>query len=186
MGRILSGEVLRVMQLLETAVPSRLSGHVAAIDIPFRDFPSPEGARRALEDRRGELAELERQGASHGEIRRATTKVEGAQAQLRLVDALADRTHVSTEVQVLEIGDLLCAGMPGEPFSRLVLALKEASPAPATAAISYANDGVGYFPDERSMAEGTYEALASPYGSEGVQKLQNTVLSLVRGEDSGA
>ncbi len=180
MGRILGGEVLRTMQLVETGTPGALSSRVADVEIPLRHFPPPDEARQVLEDRQAELERLEETGVSHGEIRRATTKVEGARAQVRLAEALVDRTHVATQAQVVSIGGLLFIGLPGEPFSRLVLDLKEASPAAYTAVVSYANDDVGYFPDERSITEGTYEALSSPYGSAGVRHLQRTALDLVR------
>lgn len=186
MGRILGGEVVRAMQLVETNRPSALSGRVADVEVPLRDFPSPERARQVLEDRRAELARLEQAGASHGDIRRATTKVEGAQVQVRLAEALVERTHVATQIQVLRIGDLLCLGLPGEPFSRLVLGLRDKSPFPATAFISYANDDIGYFPDEESIAEGTYEALSSPYGSQGVRYLRSAALSLMEASVSHA
>jgi hypothetical protein len=181
MGRILGGEVLRAMQLVATGAPAALSSRVADVEIPLRDFPPPEEASQILEERKAELEQLEEAGASHGEIRRATTKVEGARAQVRLVEALADQTHVATQMQVMRIGELLFIGLPGEPFSRLVLDLKEASSAAHTAVVSYANDDVGYFPDEESMAEGTYEALSSPYGLAGVRHLQRTALDLAQG-----
>jgi hypothetical protein len=186
MGRILGGEVLRLLQTIEPSTPTSLSSRVADIELPIRDLPSADAAAQVLEARQAELERMQQTGASHGDLRRATTKVEGARVQVRLVEALADRDHVATQVQVIRIGDLVYAGLPGEPFSRVVLDLKARSPAKATAVISYANDDVGYFPDEQSMAEGTYEAMASPYGLEGVQLVQSTALSLMRGGELNA
>ena len=180
MGRILGGGVLRAMQLMETGGPAALSSRVADVEIPLRDFPPPDKAKQVLEDREAELERLQEAGAPHGEIRRATTKMEGARVQVRLAEALVDRSHVATQTQVVSIGGLLFIGLPGEPFTRLVLDLKEESPAVHTAVISYANDDVGYFPDDGSIEEGTYEALSSPYGSEGVRHLERTALDLVR------
>ncbi|MGD2104699.1 MAG: neutral/alkaline non-lysosomal ceramidase N-terminal domain-containing protein [Anaerolineae bacterium] len=186
MGRILGGEVLRLLQTIEPSTPTSLSSRVADIELPIRDLPSADAAAQVLEARQAELERMQQTGASHGDLRRATTKVEGARVQVRLVEALADRDHVATQVQVIRIGDLVYAGLPGEPFSRVVLDLKARSSAKATAVISYANDDVGYFPDDQSMAEGTYEAMASPYGLEGVQLVQSTALSLMRGGELNA
>jgi len=186
LGRILAGEVLHVLQLVETISAGPLSSQVADLEVDLRELPPRDVAEEELEEERDRLRKLEEAGASHGEIRRATTRVEGAEAQLRLIEGLGGRRHVRSQVQVVRIGDLLCVGMPGEPFARLGLDLKEKSSGASTAVISYANDDIGYFPDQRAMADGTYEALASPFGREGVAEIRREALSLMRGSWSCA
>lgn len=186
MGRILGGEVLRVMQLIETESVTTARGQMVDIDLPVRQLPSLQTARRVLDERKAELKQLKQAQTSHGDVRRATTRVEGAHIQLQLVQALAGREQISTQVQTLRMGDILCIGLPGEPFSRLVLDLKDSSPFAKTVVISYANDDVGYFPDERSIHQGTYEALSSPYGTEGVRCLQKAALALTQEDEPRA
>ena len=96
-----------------------------------------------------------------------------------LARELAGRTHNSSQVQVLEIGDLALAGLPGELFTRTVLEIKEQSEYAHTAVLSYANDEQGYFPDAVSIAEGTYEALISPYGADAAETLREVALRLL-------
>jgi len=179
MGRILGGEVLKVMQTVVTQKSPRLAAQIAPVELKYRSFPPPDEARQVVEQLQAELERLKAAGATHGEIRRAITRVEGAMAQAEMAAAFAGRTHHSSQVQVLQVGDLALVGLPGEPFTRTVLEIKERSPCPYTAVLSYANDESGYFPDATSIAEGTYEALISPYGADAADTLRDVGLSLL-------
>jgi len=162
-GRILAGEVLRSMQFIKPLPVTSIGGVIQKVTLPFRTFPTEEEARQSIAERTRELKELEEKGAPHGEIRKAFTRLQGAQGQAMLQSALAGRGSVETELQLLFVGEAALIGMPGEPFTRIVLDLKEQSPFPHTAVVSYANDEVGYFPDSVSFETSTYEALISPY-----------------------
>ncbi len=177
LGRILAGEVLKTMLKVE---PSRVSGLGAlAIPVAFQRRPRLrlEQAQPQLQDMRNRLAALRQSVASHGEIRRAETKVRGAVAELERAKRPAATAEITTEVQALHIGDLGIVGLPGEPFTETVVDIKRASPWPVTAVVSYANDEVGYFPDDLAVSEGTYEALKSPFGAEAARQLGQTALS---------
>jgi hypothetical protein len=180
MGRILAGETLKVMQTVLTRAEVELAATRATVDVPLRRFPAPDQAQRELQRLQAELATLQAAGAAHGDIRRATTRAEGATAQAELARRFAARTHIRSEVQILHVGDVALVGLPGEPFTRTVLEIKAHSPSPHTAVVSYANDEAGYFPDGDSISQGTYEALSSPYGIEGAEMLRDTALHLLR------
>ncbi len=182
MGRILAGEVLKVTQLVETQATAHLGGRIAPIELPFRAFPPVDAAQREVQRLQAELEELEARGAAHGEIRVATTRVEGAMMQAELAKTFAGRSGHLTELQTLQVGDLALVGLPGEPFTRTVLEIKEQSPHTHTAVISYSNDECGYFPDAWSIEAGTYEALASPYAADATEKLKRAALRLLGGQ----
>jgi hypothetical protein len=182
MGRILAGEVLKVMQLVETQETAHLGGRIAPIELPFRAFPPPDVAQREMQRLQAELEELEAAGAAHGDIRIATTRVEGAMMQAELARAFAGRSGQRTEVQTLQLGELALVGLPGEPFTRTVLEIKEQSPHAHTAVLSYTNDECGYFPDAWSIEAGTYEALASPYAADAAEGLKRVALRLLGGQ----
>jgi neutral ceramidase len=180
MGSILAGEVLKVMQTIVGQHRVPVHAHVAPVELKFRSFPPVAEAQKELERLQAALKELEAAGASHGEIRKATTRAEGAAGQVVLGKEMAGRAQNSSEVQVLEIGDLALVGLPGEPFTRTVLEIKGRSHHRYTAVISYANDDQGYFPDAVSVAEGTYEALISPYGDGVAGTLRDVALRLLQ------
>jgi len=180
MARILSGEVLKVMQMTVTQESVPLRAWIVPVDLKFRPFPPADEAQREVQRLQAELKRLKAAGASHGEIRRATTRVEGAIGQAQMAEGFAGLTHHSSQVQLLEIGDLALVGLPGEPFTRTVLEIKQRSNRPYTAVLSYANDESGYFPDVVSITEETYEALISPYGADVAEELREAALHLLR------
>jgi len=182
MGRILGGEVLKVMQTIVIQESVDLGARVAAVELKFRSFPAADEAQREMARLHARLEKLKAAGASHGEIRRAITQVEGATAQVLLAREFASRTHSNSQIQVLRIGDLALVGLPGEPFTRTVVEIKRLSKHPCTAVLSYSNDEQGYFPDAASVAEGTYEALISPYGADVAEQLRDMALQLLRKE----
>jgi hypothetical protein len=174
LGRLLAGEVLKVMQWVMPAETPTIAGITEVVDLDFRSFPQLDEGQRELERLQAELEELKAAGASHGAIRKAITRVEGAGGQLLLAEALVGRTGTRSEVQAIRVGELALVGLPGEPFTRTVLDTKKHSPVRHTAVVSYANDYQGYFPDLISIQEGSYEALISPYGASAAEALQDT------------
>jgi Neutral/alkaline non-lysosomal ceramidase, N-terminal len=181
MGRILAGETLKLMQTIVPQPTVKLGGQVASVELKFRQFPPPDLAQRELERLQSELEALKAAQAPHGEIRKATTRVEGATGQALLEKELAGRTNNQSQIQRLQIGGLSLVGVPGEPFTHTVLDIKKQSPYPLTAVVSYANDYQGYFPDAVSIAEGDYEALISPYGADVTERLGQAALGLLQG-----
>jgi hypothetical protein len=180
MGRILAGEVLKEMQTIVTRETVSLGARIVLVEPKFRRFPSADEAQREVERLQEELETLKAAGAAHGEIRRATTRVEGAMGQALMAKELSNLKQRSSQVQVLQIGDLALVGLPGEPFTRTVLEIKQQSKYPYTAVVSYANDYLGYFPDAVSVAEETYEALISPYGADAAEELRDVALRLLQ------
>ena len=180
MGRILAGEVLKVMQTIVTQNQVPLGAHVEPVELKFRSLPRVEEAQRKLDQLQAALEELKAAGASHGELRKAITRVEGAAGQVKLAKESAGRTQSGGQVQVLKMADLALVGLPGEPFTRTVLEIKERSDYPYTAVIGCANDDQGYFPDAVSVAGGTYEALISPYGPDVADMLRDVALQFLR------
>ncbi|MFX0145904.1 MAG: neutral/alkaline non-lysosomal ceramidase N-terminal domain-containing protein [Candidatus Hodarchaeota archaeon] len=179
MGNILAGEVLKVMSSVATESQGDLVGQVEQVKLPIRPFPPIEEAESTLHQLETQLQELKDSGASHGDIRIATTRVQGAAIQVELKKALEGRKHIETELQVLKLGPTVLIGLPGEPFVRIVLELKAKSSTPYTAVVSYANDEVGYFPDIQSYQAGTYEALSSPYQEDIAEMLTKHGLAML-------
>ncbi len=182
LGSILGGEVLKVMQNILPRPLEKLAARTTPVDLPFRTFPNNEEAQQELQRLQEELEKLKANHAPHSEIRRATTRVEGAAGQTSMAKELEGRNGNKSQVQVIEIGDLVLVGLPGEPFTRTVLDIKKDSPWPLTAVVSYANDYQGYFPDHLSIEMGSYEALISPYGPQVADRLHLIALELLNGK----
>lgn len=182
LGNMLAGESLKVMQTAADLPAELLAGKTQPLRLAYRQFPRVDEAQQQLANLQAELEQMRAAGRPDGDLRRAFTRVEGAQAQLWMAQAYGEKKYADTEMQTLRIGDLAVVGMPGEPFTRIVLDLKAASPLPHTIAVSYANDYSGYFPDRASVLAGSYEALISPYDeSVGEHLMQTAVEALQQG-----
>ena len=99
MGRLLAGEVLKVMQTIQTGPVAELNARTMDVEFKFRAFPSAELAQRELERQQAELERLKVAGAAHGEIRRAITQVEGATGQLLMSQELAGRLANRSQIK---------------------------------------------------------------------------------------
>jgi len=163
MGRVLAGEALKGMQ---TAVPLAgivLGGAAKTVHLPYKSFPARAEAEALLAQCELELERMHKQGAPESELRRLFTTTQGARFQLELLDVYGERSGQDSILQALRIGDLGLVGLPGEPFTRIVLDVKARSSFPSTAVLSYSNDEAGYFPDRETYEKGTYESYISPY-----------------------
>jgi neutral ceramidase len=181
MGRLLAGEVLKVMESSVAEDDHILCGRLEALELAFRTFPSPQEMQSETERLQGELATLQESGASHGVIRRAQTRLEGAVARQWLAQELKGLDRFQSQLQVLEVGPLALVGLPGEPFTRLVLDIKARRTHAHTAVVSYCNDETGYFPDQQAFAEGTYEAFICPLRDDIAEFLVERSVALLQG-----
>jgi neutral ceramidase len=69
---------------------------------------------------------------------------------------------LDAEVQVIALGnDVAWVGLPGEMFTELGMAIKQASPFRYTIVAGLANGSLGYIPNRKAYAEGAYEAVSS-------------------------
>jgi hypothetical protein len=64
---------------------------------------------------------------------------------------------VSTEVQLIRMGDLFVVSAPGELFVELGLAVKTQAAAPHVFVAGFGNDNIGYIPTRRAYPLGGYE-----------------------------
>ncbi len=163
MGLLIASGVLQAMVKSEPINVDALVGVCVPVQFPLRTLPPMAEITTTIEALKKKKLRLEEEAAPKGVIRKVVTQLEGAQGQLEMVNILKDLSHFTTEIQFLTIGSLFLVGIPGEPFSQTVLDIKAACASKKAIAISYANDSKGYFPDQRSIAENTYEALISPY-----------------------
>ena len=75
---------------------------------------------------------------------------------------------VDIELLALRAGDLALITVPGELFSQYAAGFRQASPFPATAVISLANDSVGYLVTDETLAQGGLEAMRA--SGEGIEE----------------
>lgn len=75
----------------------------------------------------------------------------------RIIDADKSKKHLTTEIQVLKIGDLYIVGLPGEVLVEVGLEIKKRAGLENLFVIALSNDTIGYVCHRQAYEEGGYE-----------------------------
>jgi len=151
-GTVLAAEVLKTMKRLETldAAALRVRSEVLRLPLP--------------EIRPGDLEWARKITPLFGKPN-AAPFMDLVRA-FRIAD-VAERAGapLEAEVQVIALGGgLAWVGLPGEIFTELGLAIKQASPFQYTVVTELANASIGYVPDRKAYLQGAYEAESARCG----------------------
>ncbi|UCF17372.1 MAG: neutral/alkaline non-lysosomal ceramidase N-terminal domain-containing protein, partial [Phycisphaerales bacterium] len=76
----------------------------------------------------------------------------------RIMDAGEDEKHLTTEFQILKLGDVYILGLPGEVLVEIGLEIKKKAGIPKLVIIALANDPIGYVCPSQAYDEGGYES----------------------------
>jgi hypothetical protein len=144
--------------------------------LPMRERDA-EAEARAHEEALAAWKAIEYDEAVHEATKRLVyTRLQGAEI-LRDMTALPP---VSAAIGGWALGNTLAlATVPGELFSSCGRLIEQGSAFDPTWVVGYANGYVGYLVDSGAVAAGTYEALASPYGSGAGQVVTETALRVL-------
>ena len=145
------------------SVPASLSSRRIAFDLPFRTANEMGSAASHAHS-----ASLSALAGDRVEL----TRLQGLAILERML-ATSDIDHLELDVGIWDVGDIQLIGFPGELFCALGERL-EAGTADRIV-VGYANGYGGYFPDRRAYETGTYEALASPWSSETVEAMIESI-----------
>ncbi len=173
-GSILGREAVRVLDEIRNSDDSPdepLATSISEVEFPRRDLPEPSPLREQIYDALAEAYGSVRSISETNDKKRAAELSRAAMQSLAdsrtMVEQMSEiaRGHVAVRsvVHVLRLGDLAIVGIPGEPFSRLGMAVKAQSPAEFTICAGYTNDFIGYLSDTESFAEGGYEVSLGPW-----------------------
>ena len=76
----------------------------------------------------------------------------------RIMDAGGDKKHLTTEFQILRLGDVYILGLPGEVLVEVGLEIKHRAGLEKLLIIALANDPIGYVCHSEAYDEGGYES----------------------------
>jgi hypothetical protein len=180
LGRILAGNTLDMMQKSERLENNSLKYRIKDLDLPIRSFPPPGELSARVERLEAEVQLQRESGTGHGEFRKIFTQWQGAVGQARMAESFKGTSAFHTQLQAFTLGNMAWIGIPGEPFTRTVLAIKEKSCFTPTVVVSYCNDELGYFPDAEAYEKETYEALISPFREDVAKVVEQEALKLLK------
>jgi hypothetical protein len=137
-----------------------------SVALPVQEQPSMDEVNRAVEEAQQQLDELKAAGASAKEIEAATFVVKRANMAHWRAETYGGRSHVSLDVQILRIGDVVLVGSQGEPFAEIGLAIKERSPFEHTWFGGYTGGWAAYIPTAEAYPQKGYEVDTTPFAPE--------------------
>jgi hypothetical protein len=186
LGRMLGVAAVSSLQNLQFTDNPVLAGKLQAVELQRRQFPSVADAEKVLTTYRADYQHLKATGAERPRVRTAEVAVFGAEALSTLarkqqsgeVDRRLDEIR-PFEVQVLRIGAVAIAALPGEFFVEYGLDLK-ARAAMKSYLVTYANGELqGYIVTPAAVAAGGYEAASSMFPPQAGASMVNTALELI-------
>jgi len=163
-----------------------LDGRLAPVTLPRNPIrPLPE-AEHLLAEYQAHYARLQQENAPRAEVRTAECAVFGAEGTLALAKTYdsgeldrALQEYRMPEVQVLRIGEIFLAGLPGEAFTEYALEIKRRAPA-KTFVVSLVNGELqGYVVTPEAAAAGGYEATNAVFAPASGRILVESVLTLM-------
>ena len=156
MARIIGGEVLKIYDQAVDVPCTKVDYFVKPVKIgknPYdpADVPEARIVMKLHREKGKEAAE---------ELKQYRVSVPLAE---RILENLDRPEFFELQVSAVQIGNVAFVGMPGEPFTSIGRAIKEASHMDMTVFTSLTNGGDGYFPDAVAFSEEGYERTASPF-----------------------
>jgi len=177
LGSLVAASVLKAMNTAEICQSQDLASKLFQLDLPVKEFQDEAAVKQSIAESKKELEEMRKRGDAHGEQRKIITKIEGAEIQLILAAGFSNQKTVPIELQAFIIGDYRIFSIPGEPFSKTVIDIKEHFTPQPVMVISYANGYAGYLPEHEEGQSATYEDFVSPYTSEAAKLIKTAIFT---------
>ena len=181
-GTLESGAPLGIFVDVPLEEPDRtLRVGTKRVDLPHREYETPERLQAAYETNVARLMELRANDGDPDEIRRVTMESKRTSMRAQLARDVNEHPTREWELQAFTIGDdiaLICS--PGEPFIEIGLAIKDASPFGTTFFSGYSNVGGAYMPWADAYPKGGYEIEVTPFAPEAAQVLTDAAIELLR------
>lgn len=173
MGRIIAGAVLSVCSITEKVKTDKISYASKEVSLPsYQENDRIEEAKKIHEYyESGRSAELPFKEME------LTTAVAEAERILRLQNG---PTAFPFFLSALKIGDLMFAGIGGEPFTEIRNRICDASPFENTVLCCLTNSAGGYIPTTKAYSEGGYEAKSSELKPGGDDIIVNGMTELLK------
>ena len=150
-----------------------------AVGLPLTEQPLVAEAEARVAAAQEQLDALRAAGAPPAELEAVTFVTKRANMALARARAYGGKAEAPVDVQVLRIGPIVLAGVEGEPFAEIGLAIKEASPFTHTWFGGYVGGWAGYIPTPEAYPLLGYEVETSPFSPEAAAVLTGAVAGML-------
>jgi hypothetical protein len=150
------------------------------VTLPVIAQPPLEEAQARVDAAQQRLDDLKQAGAPATEVEAATFVTKRANMAFSRARAYGGKEGYPVEVHLLQIGPAVLVGTEGEPFAEIGLAIKEASPIPATWFGGYTSGWAGYIPTADAYPLKGYEVETSPFAPEAAAQLVTETVAALK------
>ncbi len=176
-----SGATLAVWEERPLPEPEkRLKVAQHTITLPLRPQPGLDQVEAAYEQRRAELASAYADGLPAEQIEATMFRARRAGMAVSRVKTYGGRASLDVPLELLSFGSLAIAGISGEPFCQIGLAIKAGSPFEHTFFGGYTGASLGYIPTAADHPLGGYEVETTPYTVEGADIIVRETVAALR------
>lgn len=159
----------------------RIAARTRRVPVQLRTLPSEAEAMERMQEAAAAVETERARRAEAAAMRLATSRLEGAMAQLHFArqggwQSLLGRLPQSAEVQALRLGAFHLLAAPGEVFSGVGRRLCAGGNA---LLIGYANDYLGYLVPPERAGDGEYEALMAALEPQSAAAIEAALLELM-------
>ena len=187
LGRTVAGEVIKTSGLIKLEDDLALKAASISLTLPTRQWPTLEQAKLDLERGQAALAQAQQQSAPAtliGQIedKNRVFKMAVTRAESLVKDPGKQESELKSEVQVLQVGNVIYAAIPGELFVEYALELRsrvKQDTGNSFCLVGYANGYVGYIVTPRAVETGGYEASITRLPPLGGRILTEAAMDLV-------
>jgi len=156
-----AGDLVAVplLNAIASAVPindPRIKVAWRSVELPYQDLPPEEELEQEITFHREEIRRMNAEGTAKISVQVAQAMQWWAEDSLKTMNDGGGPVSVTIPLQVVKIGDLLIAAIPGEVFCEFSLAIRKMNKANVMV-VGYANGNIGYVPTAEAFAEGGYE-----------------------------
>lgn len=159
MGRKLSECVLSTIKASTKLSVNHLDSNIVPITLGPRRFETEDQLRGSLLKVQEEYKHGKEKGLTASELRRIESKIEGLTASINLVNKLQNVAQIKSEIQIVSIGDMYLATVPGEMFYETGWEItNEFDEVCEVLLLGNTNDYIGYIVPEKFYEDNSYES----------------------------
>lgn len=148
--------------------------------LPVKQFHPADELEAEFNQHLADLNRLRETGGSDEEIREKTMLCKRASMRAAQSRQNEGKTHLTLQAQAFVLGgNTALVAIPGEPFVKIGLAVKQQSPFEHTLFSGYSNLGGGYIPMSEDYPFGGYEFEVSPFAEGAAERVIDECVALL-------
>jgi len=186
-GRTVAAEVIKSTGFVHVQSEIALAASTTTVELPSRVIPEVAYAENAIAELQSRIADAEKAGSDDQVIRRLQRLLPIHRINLRLAkqwaaDELDLPQSYQANLQVMRIGDVILASVPGEIFVEYALELRQRVAQERNQSlclVGYANGYIGYIVTPRAQRTGGYEASVARVRPNAGRTMVETIMDLI-------